>query len=302
MGTIETFCDRALWLESGQVRALGQSGEVVRAYIEMQQPEKAEPLPEPAQEPPAVVEPLPPVEIKIAELVESTDDFARLSEPNCIYPAKNILDVTEGTVCAWVRLNRADPNYAAILFHSDDSRYVLYINTFSVDGSGGNVQAFVARAGGNRRAVDPFYGTSEFPEVMAILNPGALPQRLKRFGIELERGAWHHVAMTWQGYPKGSVRLFVDGRMIGEKTYDQRHDNGHNLPTQLAVGIRPPDWVGELVRNEDGTVEDARPDSLISAQQMQVEIKDLRLYRSALGAEELLGLSSDQTVIFSLLP
>jgi hypothetical protein len=70
----------------------------------------------------------------------------------------------------------------------------------------------------------------------------------------------------------------------------------------LAVGIRPPDWVGELVRNEDGTVEDARPDSLISAQQMQVEIKDLRLYRSALGAEELLGLSSDQTVIFSLLP
>jgi ABC-type polysaccharide/polyol phosphate transport system ATPase subunit len=32
LDTVASFCDRALWLSSGQVRALGEAGEVVRAF------------------------------------------------------------------------------------------------------------------------------------------------------------------------------------------------------------------------------------------------------------------------------
>jgi hypothetical protein len=56
-----------------------------------------------------------------------------------------------------------------VLFHTDDSRYVLYLR-LDVDSQGKVTgQSFVARAGGNRRVLDPFYGIAAFPEVAANL-------------------------------------------------------------------------------------------------------------------------------------
>jgi teichoic acid transport system ATP-binding protein len=33
MGTIQNFCQRALWLDSGQIQAIGEVNEVVARYV-----------------------------------------------------------------------------------------------------------------------------------------------------------------------------------------------------------------------------------------------------------------------------
>jgi hypothetical protein len=109
-------------------------------------------------------------------------------------------------------------------------------------------------------------------------------------GYQFAEDEWHPIAMTWLGYPAGRVRLFIDGNLIGETNYDSRYDDGRSLPRSIAIGMRPPEWEGELILNEEGIVSDSRPAITMSVSEGSVEIKDLRLYQRALTGQEILAL------------
>jgi hypothetical protein len=76
-----------------------------------------------------------------------------------------------------------------------------------------------------------------------------------------------------------------------ERTYDPRYDSGHPLPTTIAIGMRPREWVGELIRQADGTIVDSRPETTLSVVESGVEFQDLRLYTTCLLQEQVQALA-----------
>jgi ABC-type polysaccharide/polyol phosphate transport system ATPase subunit len=275
MPIVEAFCERALWLNQGHVAAIGSASEVASRYLEMSRtPEEVATLPSAPQ--PTSVRP-----ILLAEPVDAAEgQYVTLPGAERIYPAEPALNIRHGTVSVWLKFNSQEPQRTAILFHSDDSRYVLHSNIDNSDPAR-PIRQVVARAGGNRRALDPFKGQANFPEVVARLDPTGPG------GLGFPYDKWHLVAMTWEGYPEGRVCLYLNGVLAGETTYDRRHDNHSRLPVQLAVGIRPPEWTGELVQREDGTIVDLRPQATMSVLESGQQMRDMRLYPYALSLEEM---------------
>jgi hypothetical protein len=174
-----------------------------------------------------------------------------------------------------LKFHKDMPQRDCVLFHTDDSRFVLYASKRGLPNSEGNIGLIVGRAGGNKAILDTYYGNRIFPEVWAVS------------GME----EWHLVTTTWLGYPNGTLRMYFDGNLVMERSYDPRFDNGLPLPVSIAVGIRPPEWVGALIEQADGTVLDVRPDSTLSIVDSGVEFRDLRLYRECLSLEQVLALA-----------
>jgi hypothetical protein len=55
--------------------------------------------------------------------------------------------------------------------------------------------------------------------------------------------------------------------------------------------MRPPEWEGEIVQNEDGTFTDVRPGSSLSISDGNIDIQDVKLYQAALDHEEVQALA-----------
>ena len=53
------------------------------------------------------------------------------------------------------------------------------------------------------------------------------------------------------------------------------------------MGVRPPQWVGELVQKDDGSVEDLRPQAVLSVQEGGQQLEDAKLYRDCLPPDEI---------------
>jgi ABC-2 type transport system ATP-binding protein len=282
MGTIESFCDRALWLDSGHVRVSGPVKSVVQRYMQLARGEAEKPaVEERARQPGAA---------SVESSVGGETAYAALEKPGSIY-APDTLNLRQGSVSTWVQfkkefLQRQPYNYLdSVLFHTDDSRYVLYLR-LDVDKDGQVTgQSFVARAGGNRRVLDPYYGNAAFPEVAASV---ALDGNQE--GVSTQPGTFHHLVMTWNGRPDGVVRLYLDGILAGEHAYDERYNDNRSQPRSISVGMRPPSWAGEIVVEEDGTVYDSRPASDMSIEEGGLEMRDTRLYDRALNQSELQAL------------
>jgi hypothetical protein len=150
-----------------------------------------------------------------------------------------------------------------------------------------------ARAGGNRRVIDTFYGDAKFPEIPArFVRVHGENRDSEEHGDGEEHPSisfneWHLLCMTWNGYPEGRVRLYMDGEYLGETVYDRRHDNRYRLASQIAVGYRPREWLGELVQDEDGTLVDLRPEATSSVANSGVELHGVRLYQRTLTTQEI---------------
>ncbi len=158
------------------------------------------------------------------------------------------------------------------MFHTDDSRYVLYTQISTDRETYQPYYEFTARAGGNQRAPDTDNGS--FPEVSTpfFMNETLIEQ-------------WVQIAMTWEGHPDGSVRLFLDGKLVGEREYSSIYSNDHPLPKSLSVGMRPLSWSGERVLQKDGSYLILHPESTNSIFDAQLSMKNVRLYGKALSAE-----------------
>jgi lipopolysaccharide transport system ATP-binding protein len=272
MGTIDTFCDRAMWLDHGRTQAVGTPAEVIQKYIHLGRPEA-----EPDESGQASLAP--------AEIARNILDCTRLESQGRLYPAEELLDVSKGAISVWTRYRSGLPHQVAILFHTDDSRYVLYSGSYYSQKTEQEIPVLIARAGGNQRVMDTYFGTTSFPEAAALVDhDGALG------GLVFPRDEWHLVTMTWKGYPYGIVRLYVDDQLLSERVYDSRYSNDRPLPSSLVVGMRPPQWAGELVQKEDGTLVEAPVTDTLAVADSEIEIQEVRLYRRTLGQDELQAL------------
>jgi ABC-2 type transport system ATP-binding protein/lipopolysaccharide transport system ATP-binding protein len=282
MATIETFCSRAMWLDHGEMQACGDVSEVIQHYGQLMNPPPPPVEQGSLERPPVVIEPQ-----ELPVPVEEQGSY-RLGRLGGIYPIGKILDAEKGALSAWIRFEEETPGQFGVIAHTDDSRYVLYVAPVYSPQLGRHVFQIAARAGGNRRVFDTFYGTSEFPEAYALVDGG-----IGRRGIALQKGRWHLMIASWEGYPNGVVRLLIDGQLVDEKGYDARYDRGDALPGWMAVGFRPGEWSGELITNEDGSVVDARPVSTLGITESGMEIRDLRLHPRVLTENEIQRLMTE---------
>lgn len=216
-------------------------------------------------------------------------DYTPLETLEQIYSTDGVFDVQQGTLSVWVKFLSDHPRRDHLIFSTDDSRYVLFVDTYS--SSGRSILRIGARAGGNRRVVDSGYSGGNFPEASIIIdNTGYLAD----YGLStpwyasvpFPEDAWHHVTMTWQGYPDGTVRIYLDGTLIGEKPFDTRYDDGRPLATSLAVGTRPNNWQGERVQNADGSTYSLEPSTTMQLADGGIEIQGLRLYTQAIPSDQ----------------
>lgn len=260
MTTVQTFCERALWLKDGKVKALGDVTDVVEQYIHDSLPQVA-------------------VQKQASRREALPYDFTSLNPAREIYPAANIFNPSSGSLSVWFKMNKLTPGIIAMLFHSDDSRFVLYVQLNLEEHTGQVVAQIIARAGGNRQALDIFRGKAAYPEISA-----SIPAR------ELHAERWNFAVMTWEGYPHGRLRLYVNGATAGEQDYDSRHNDMRPPPSLLALGMRPLNWSGELVEKEDGTIADLRPGSMMAVAEAGIDVCDIRLFQQPLSPEAVAGL------------
>lgn len=301
LGALESLCKRALWLDKGRIMGIGPVEEVVQEYIsprisvvealKTDQPSVAgvQPdLPALAESEQKANHPSSTSATSSIHHLAITDrvsDYVELDEKSVIYPTKGIFNPSAGTVVAWIKIASGTQPIDAVIFHTNDSRYILYISLYYSLSRRQYIRKLVARAAGNRRVIDAYYGSSDFPEAGIIIQEDEAPK--KHILIEDE---WHMVAMTWDGYPDGRVRLFADGQCLAEKDYDARYDRGDDLPDSLAVGWRPAIWRGEVLRQADGDLKELRPDTLMRLADAGIQLRGLRLYQHALGVDEIRSL------------
>jgi hypothetical protein len=100
--------------------------------------------------------------------------------------------------------------------------------------------------------------------------------------------------MTWEGYSEGVVRIYLDGKLYGEKPYDSRYDDGRPLFQTFAIGHRPSEWMGEISSDGHNSVE-LVPATPMSLDHGGISIRELRVYPRALTASELLVLANLDT-------
>jgi ABC-type polysaccharide/polyol phosphate transport system ATPase subunit len=282
MGTIESFCDRAMWLDCGHVRVSGPVNSVIQRYVQITRGEADKGAEDLGRQPAA-----PAIESAAAG---GQAGYTALDKPGSIY-APDSLNLRQGSVTTWVQFKKENlqrepyPYLDCVLFHTDDSRYVLYLRLEVDEQLKVTGHSFVARAGGNRRILDPYFGSAVFPEVAAKLALEAGEE-----GTPIQPGEFHLLGMTWKGQPAGAVRLYLDGKLAGEHPYDERYNDNRSQPRSIAIGMRPPGWAGEIVEEEDGTVYDSRPASNMSIEEGGLEMDDTRLYSRALSETELFDL------------
>lgn len=276
MSTLEGFCDRAVWLHNGKINSIGHAGEVAKQYIMMGR-DIGEDIVEKTY-----FEEVPVLEMSTPQaqpLAGDNRDYVLLPEIEHIYPAAKYLNIREGSATFQLKFLNEQPQRTAILFHSDDSRYVIYSDVDPDSSPEVPIRRITARAVGNRKALDPFYGTACFPEVVVQFDDDS--------GFDFVWNEWHRVTMTWSGYPIGTMALYIDDILAGEYEYTPHHDNQYRLAIQIAVGIRPREWVGELIERADGTVAELHPQVTNNITGSGKEIRDFRLYRKALTIEEI---------------
>jgi ABC-2 type transport system ATP-binding protein/lipopolysaccharide transport system ATP-binding protein len=273
MGTVEAFCERALWLDHGEIQAIGSVSEVIDQYLNIDKPIL------PAQSPHAVK--TEDVELPQTQSVLSSGSYATLNSIGKIYRTDQIFNIKQGTISVWVKSNDFSNEKLAAIFHTDDSRYVLYARVLPSFSNKPPAFKVTGRAGGNRRAFDKRVGSIGFPEITATIRQD---KASKEEATSINE--WHLIILTWSGYPQGTLNLYTDGKLAGSHEYDPNYDDGRDLPKYLAVGMRPLNWTGEVIKRQDGTTEHLHPGSTMSLLESSLEIRDLRLYNYQFSQED----------------
>lgn len=226
--------------------------------------------------------------------------FVQFDHFLAVYPTLRIFDAHQGTLALWMSFPQGYPQRDYNLFSTDDSRFVLYIDSYTSSTSSEEIVRIAARAGGNQRAIDSDYELGNFPEVSIIIdNDSSLDEQgddISWYGRRAyPEDEWHHLAMTWDGYPFGTVRIFFDGLLVAEKPYDPRYDDGRPLAHSLAIGFRPPFSIGDLVEGIEEESFAYTPDSYLQFDLEAPSIGDLYLYKTALTSEQVIRVMMEET-------
>jgi len=225
----------------------------------------------------------------------SPSGYFLFEEVGKIYATDGIFNVQAGTVSTWACLEPKHDRRDHSIFHTSDSRVVLYVDTYFSQGMQQEIFRFVARAGGTHRAVDSGYAPGNFPEASIIVdNDGSLSSYRHEWysPVPFPEGEWHLVTMTWDGYPQGVVKIFLDGTFIGQKPYDERYNDERPLADSIAIGYRPAEWLGEIFVGENQEVYESVPSTHMDLREGGIQIFDLRLYQRPLNQAEIIEIFS----------
>jgi hypothetical protein len=161
------------------------------------------------------------------EKIYTTPEIERIYYPS----SKGIVDINRGSISVWLKFT-PNPNLRDhLVFATDDSRISLHVDTFFHTGKGRDILRIAARAGGNRQ--NPQAPQRGFPEASIIIDNDWQLQDLCTNKPTIcplaafPENEWHLVGMTWEGYPEGVVRIYLDGRLMGEGRYDSTNDFVH---------------------------------------------------------------------------
>jgi hypothetical protein len=164
-----------------------------------------------------------------------------------IYASSGTMDPQQGSISVWLKFLVGQSRRDHMVVHADDSRWVLYIDTFYASGLGRDILSIAARAGGDQQATSGNH--SGFPEArLWIDNDGSL--RDSGYGAgkpwigmaSFPEGEWHHIGMTWQGYPDGVVKLYLDGNFVSQLNYNSNYDGGGPMFRMFSYGFKPYSW------------------------------------------------------------
>ena len=298
LGALEALCQRALLLEQGNIRLIGPVEQVVEAYIlsagERPPVPESQPAVDTADDDRADLRPQ--KEIFKPGIPILYPDYASLPETGGIYPAQGIFDLAQGSVTAWIRFVGARRR-EMLSFSIQTTAVMSCMSVWCIRLGRGAIYAGLSPGLAETDASwIPSMGEPIFPR-RGFCFDGDNEHKVVHFA----ENTWRLAAMTWEGHPQGQVKLFVDGELLAEKSYNERYrqkietrrktlpallDLGSN-PGSIAIGVRPLSWTGEIVQRDDGLLEEKHPASLMWAGDAGLEIRDLRLYRRALGLEEI---------------
>ncbi len=227
-------------------------------------------------------------------------DFVSILDREAICPAVGILDFRQGTVTAWIRFdeNTTGRRDHAIL-HTNDSRIVFYLHTEEVGVPPAPRFFLVARAVGNLRSRSGFEneGGLSFPEArfpirfIAPNQSASLSSSSQEMYLTPNR--WYGVAMKWQGFPRGSVRLFLNGMEVASAAYDQLNQNTLPWFQMFSVGFRPGEWEGEIRSQNGAQVSEPAPKTAMSLADGGIAIRDLRIYGRVLTNAEIIAFRNE---------
>jgi len=207
-------------------------------------------------------------------------EFQRFPPEEAVYQSRGVFTPEEATVSLWTYFESGVQRGDHVFFHTDDSRFALHLDTAHLVRPGPLRTRVVARAGGNQRASDTS-GPNVFPEASAMLESPTPQPGVWVPSVPFRENAWHFVAMTWKGYPAGSVSLYIDGALVGRTTYDERFSDGAPLFETFSIGFRPSrgSALGVDLPSEEWIV--------IGLAAGGIRWKDFRIYSSALREEEI---------------
>ncbi len=193
----------------------------------------------------------------------------------------------------WLNFEVGHARSDHMIIHSDDSRWVLYVDTFHSSGLDRDVLAIAARAGGNKSATSDSGDRTGYPEARLLvdndsyLRDNGYGADSSWIGVEaFPEGEWHHVTMTWDGYQSGIVKLYLDGVLMSYLQYDPRYDDGRPLFRMISFGFKPYPWPAVENLPEYGDVGTGR---LASG---GIQADDLRIYNRALSQSEIMKIAA----------
>lgn len=177
-----------------------------------------------------------------------SSDYVQV-ETNSVNSSQGILPVSQGSILIWLQFLEGVDRADHMILHSEDSRLVLYVDTFFSSALDRKILSIGARAGGNKIAVYTDGDHQGYPEARLLIdNDGFLQDMDYAAGLpwiglrQFPEGEWHHLAMTWSGYPNGNVRLYLDGIFVSQMEYDPRFDDGRALYQMFSFGFKPYTW------------------------------------------------------------
>jgi hypothetical protein len=82
--------------------------------------------------------------------------YVVLNETGRECAASEMMDLNQETVAVWVKFLKDHPRRDHSIFHTDDSRFVLFVDTYFSQGLKRDIIRIGARAGGNRKVIRGF--------------------------------------------------------------------------------------------------------------------------------------------------
>jgi hypothetical protein len=210
-----------------------------------------------------------------------------------VFASNSIFDPTGGSITLWLKFQDGANPSDHMIIHTDDSRWVFYVDTFYSATIGGDILSLAARAGGNQQSSNAEGTRTGYPEARLLVdNDGSLQAAgigdnapWTGLGAYAE-GEWHHIAMTWQGYSTGVVKFFLDGQLKSELDYNSSYSGSQPLFEMFSFGHKPYSWPNP---NNLPVYGDSGTGRLASG---GIQVSGLRIYGRALNSSELSQLVS----------